>query len=298
MPPLRSLFRSPSGFLRTYAHNLRQRLVCILFTTLIVFALTAIYTFSRTKLYQSSAVLLRTDPTSSGSHPRMESDGLNCCEIELNSYEDVLRSQSMSQKIAERITGEDLRQFMAPYRKDNLREPVTPVEVLTRNLKVSWHGDSMKTEVSYRHPDRQIAARVANLFVDEFINGLNENLQGGYRAIQFALHRAEQAHASVAQTIKEAHESNRLDTNYEELNRQLLISQENLSALKSRADEYSKKPIEPLPIRILNRATPAIENDYAVPNVPLYLSAGAIGGLLLGIGLATSLSLIAARPKK
>ena len=64
------------------AFNLHQRLVCILIVALAVFASTASYTFSRTKLYESSALIQRAAPTPPN-HPRVESDGLiptpHCC---------------------------------------------------------------------------------------------------------------------------------------------------------------------------------------------------------------------------
>jgi capsular exopolysaccharide synthesis family protein len=82
---------------------------------------------------------------------------------------EVLSSGAIIQKVAERITGEDMRQFMAPYEKGKGSDPVTPLEVLGENRKIIPKRLSLMINVVYRHPDRLIAAKVANLFVDEFI---------------------------------------------------------------------------------------------------------------------------------
>jgi succinoglycan biosynthesis transport protein ExoP len=157
------------GF-RDYALILRERMWYILVVFLVVFSSALVYTFSQTKIYQSSASLqiYRSDPTVMKNVEAVVDNTVRGTE-DLNTVVEVLSSGAIIQKVAERITGEDMRQFMAPYEKGKGSDPVTPLEVLGENRKIIPKRLSLMINVVYRHPDRLIAAKVANLFVDEFI---------------------------------------------------------------------------------------------------------------------------------
>jgi succinoglycan biosynthesis transport protein ExoP len=157
------------GF-RDYALILRERMWYILVVFLVVFSSALVYTFSQTKIYQSSASLqiYRSDPTVMKNVEAVVDNTVRGAE-DLNTVVEVLSSGAIIQKVAERITGEDMRQFMAPYEKGKGSDPVTPLEVLGENRKIIPKRLSLMINVVYRHPDRLMAAKVANLFVDEFI---------------------------------------------------------------------------------------------------------------------------------
>lgn len=156
--------------LQDYLLILRERIWYILVVFLVVLSSTIVYTFSQTKLYQSMASLqiFRSDPKVLPNTTEIVNNDVRGQE-DINTLVKILESGNIVQKVSERLTGDDLRQFMAPYEKQKDGVPITPVEVLTQNRIISPQVASLIIGIGYKHPDRFIAAKVANLFVDEFI---------------------------------------------------------------------------------------------------------------------------------
>ncbi len=185
------------GF-RDYALILRERIWYIIVVFLVVFSSALVYTFSQTKIYQSvaSVHILRSGPTVMQVQ-QVVNDDIRGTE-DLNTVVEVLSSGAIIQKVAERITGDDMRKFMAPYEKGRGSDPVTPLEVLGENRKVVPKRLSLVINVVYRHPDRQMAARVANLFVDEFIAyNSRVRIDDSLKAVEELKIRAEQQERTV-----------------------------------------------------------------------------------------------------
>lgn len=206
------------GF-RDYTLILRERIWYIIVVFLVVFSSALVYTFSQTKIYQSAASvqIFRSTPTVMNVKEVMESD-IRGAE-DLNTVVEVLSSGVIIQKVAERITGEDMRQFMAPYEKGKGADPVTPLEVLGGNRKVIPKRLSLVINVVYRHPDRQIAAKVANLFVDEFITyNTRVRIDESMKAVEELKIRAEQQERTVKDLANELQ-------NYREKNNMISLDQ-------------------------------------------------------------------------
>ncbi|HTJ78285.1 MAG TPA: polysaccharide biosynthesis tyrosine autokinase [Rariglobus sp.] len=158
------------GF-RDYTLILRERIWYVVVVFLVVFSSVLVYTFSQTKIYQSTASIqiFRRDPTVMKNVEEVMSNTVSNAE-DLNTVVGVLSSNVIVQNVAQRITGDDLRQFMAPYEKDRRSDdPVTPIEVLGKNRVIVPERLSLIINIQYRHPDRLVAAKIANMFVDEFI---------------------------------------------------------------------------------------------------------------------------------
>ncbi|MDF3057520.1 MAG: ptk [Rariglobus sp.] len=186
------------GF-RDYALIMRERIWYIIVVFLVVFSSALVYTFSQTKIYQSvaSVHILRSGPKVMNEVEQVVDETVRGTE-DLNTVVEVLSSGSIIQKVAERITGEDMRLFMAPYEKGKGSDPVTPLEVLGENRKVIPKRLSLVINVVYRHPDRQIAAKVANLFVDEFIAYSSRvRIDDSLKAVEELKIRAEQQERTV-----------------------------------------------------------------------------------------------------
>ncbi len=154
---------------KDYLLILRERIWYIVVAFLVVFSSAILYTLSQTKLYDSvaSVQIFRRDPTIMQVQAVMDNE-IRSAE-DLNTQVKILESAAIIQKVAERLTGDDLRRFMAPYEKENASDPVLPIEILAENRKIIPQRLSLLIQVQYRHPDRLIAAKVTNLFVDEFI---------------------------------------------------------------------------------------------------------------------------------
>ncbi len=156
------------GF-QDYVLILRERVWYILVVFLLVFSSAVVYTFTRTKDYMSvaSVQIFRRDPVV------MQIQGVVDNEIrsaeDLNTQVKVLESLTIVKNVADRLTGEDLRQFLAPYRKENSDdEPIDAARIIFSNRKVVPVRLSLIIQVQYTHPDKFVAAKVANLFLDEF----------------------------------------------------------------------------------------------------------------------------------
>lgn len=153
-----------------YLLILRERIWYIIVVFLVVLSSAMVYTFSQTRLYESYATLqiFRSNPhVLPGSTDIVDEDVRG--PEDLNTLVKILEAGAIVQKVADRLTGEDLRQFMNPYENAKSGIILTAQEVLAENRIITPQLNSLVVAIGYRHPDRFIAAKVANLFVDEFI---------------------------------------------------------------------------------------------------------------------------------
>lgn len=152
-----------------YLLILRERIWYIVVVFLVVFSSSLVYTLSDTKIYQSQATvqIFRRDPTVMQVQQVVDTD-IRSAE-DLNTQIKVIESGSIIQRVAERLTGEDLRAFLAPY--DKTTADLTFVgEVLARNRKVIPQRLTLVVTVAYQHPDRFVAAKVANFFAEAYLD--------------------------------------------------------------------------------------------------------------------------------
>jgi succinoglycan biosynthesis transport protein ExoP len=184
--------------MQDYVLILRERAWYIALVFTLIFSAATIFTFTRTPLYQSvaSVQVFRRDQVVM----QVQSVGDN--EIrsaeDLNTQVKVLESFAIIQRVADRLTGEDLKAFLAPYRKDSAEVPVTPAEVIFKNRKIVPIRMSLVLQVQYSHPDKFIAAKIANLFIDEYI-AYNSRLriEDSMKAVDDLKERAEQQKKKV-----------------------------------------------------------------------------------------------------
>ena len=101
--------------LNDYLLILRERIWYVVVVFLVVFSSALVYTFSQTKIYESSASvqILRQDPRVMQTEAVVDTT-IRSTE-DLNTLVRVMESALIIERVNQRITGEDLRQFMAPY---------------------------------------------------------------------------------------------------------------------------------------------------------------------------------------
>ena len=192
------------GF-RDYVLILRERIWYIIVVFLVIFSSALVYTLSQTKMYQANASvqIFRNDPTIMKGVVDVVQNNVSNTE-DLNTVVEVLKSAAIIQKVSERITGDDLRQFMAPYEKGKGGDPVTPLDVLALNRKILPQRLSLLINIQYRHPDRLVAAKVANMFVDEFIAyNSRVRIDESMKAVEELKIRAEQQQRKVRELALE-----------------------------------------------------------------------------------------------
>jgi uncharacterized protein involved in exopolysaccharide biosynthesis len=128
-----------------------------------------LWPFGQTKIYQATAVLRfhGTDTITTMPDHTLVSSHLVGPE-EVNTFLATFYSKSALDNVTARLTGADLRQFMAPYKTSGAStRPLS--DILSENLKVAQQRGNFLINVQYRHPDPLVAAKVANLFAEESI---------------------------------------------------------------------------------------------------------------------------------
>ncbi len=153
-----------------YLLILRERIWYIIVVFLVVFSSSLVFTLSEPKIYQSSATvqIFRRDPTIMPGVQQVMDNDIRSAE-DLNTQIKVIESFTIVQRVADRIKGDDLRAFLAPYEKSTA-DTVFVADVIHRNRKVLPQRLTLVVMVAYQHPDRFVAAKVANLFAEEYLN--------------------------------------------------------------------------------------------------------------------------------
>lgn len=184
--------------MQDYVLILRERVWYIVLVFALVFSAAAIYTFTRVPLFQSvaSVQVLRGDPVVMQVQAVVNND-IRSAE-DLNTQVKVLESFAIVQRVSERLTGEDLKSFLAPYQKEGRADPVNPAAIIFSNRKIVPVRLSLVLQVQYTHPDKFIASKVANLFIDEYI-AYNSRLriEDSMKAVDDLKERAEQQKKKV-----------------------------------------------------------------------------------------------------
>jgi len=158
--------------LTDYLLILRERVWYIVVVFLVVFSSALVYTLSETRVYQSGATIqiLRRDLTPMPGVQQVSESEIRSAE-DLNTQIKIIESSNLIRRVADRLKGDDLNGFLAPYQKTG---PVANVsgfvqDTISRNRKVVPQRLTLVVTVSYQHPDRIIAAKIANLFVEEYM---------------------------------------------------------------------------------------------------------------------------------
>ena len=152
-----------------YLLILRERIWYIVVVFLVVFSSTLVFTLSETKIYQSVATvqIFRRDPNIMQVQQMMDND-IRSAE-DLNTQIKILESSAMVNRVSDRIKGDLLKSFLAPYEKAT-GDAASVAEVIAKNRKVLAPRLNLVVGISYQHPDRLVASKVANLFAEEYLN--------------------------------------------------------------------------------------------------------------------------------
>ena len=153
-----------------YLLILRERIWYIVVVFLVIFSSSLVYTLSDTKIYQSAATvqILRREATPMQGIQQVTDNDIRSAE-DLNTQIKVIESVTIIKRVADRIKGDDLRAFLAPYDKSDT-DLTFVAETIAKNRKVIPQRLTLVVTVAYQHPDRFVAAKVANLFVEEYLN--------------------------------------------------------------------------------------------------------------------------------
>jgi hypothetical protein len=272
---------------------------------LATFAIVAAWVSGQTKIYSASATVQVLPPhggllSSRRPHytiPEMQAQAVG-----------ILKSAEVAQRTLDRLRngegggrGEEgdkgestdfFRRFMAPYQKSHFRPESSPIEILERNRRIIFFRKSLIFGVTFRHPDRFVAARVANLLAEEFHVcarlrqlGIDETfsiIERPYlRADQWADFRRENI-KELEREIREFRAPRRPRNPGRKIPEGLCP--ENRKALDELMARFPKTPpgsnVSVYP-RLILRAMPARKGEYVLPKIPAVLCAGAALGCCL-----------------
>jgi capsular exopolysaccharide synthesis family protein len=135
---------------------------------IVVFAAVLIYTYTRIPVYESISTveIYRRNPTVMQVQQVMDNE-VRSAE-DLNTQVNILKSTTIMQRVADKLTGDDLKRFMAPYETGH-GTPPTVLRLLELNREIVPQRLSLIVAIQYRHPDKNMAVKIANLFADEYI---------------------------------------------------------------------------------------------------------------------------------
>jgi capsular exopolysaccharide synthesis family protein len=121
------------------------------------------------KIYESTATvqIFRRDPTIIPGQQVVDTD-IRSAE-DLNTQVKVLESSAIVDTVAARLTGDDLRAFLAPFDKGGAEKPDV-IRILKRDRHIVPQRLTLMVAISYDHPDRMVAAKVANLFAEAYLD--------------------------------------------------------------------------------------------------------------------------------
>jgi capsular exopolysaccharide synthesis family protein len=185
----------PQRSFRDYFLMFRERIWYLLVAFFIIFSGSILYTFNKTKQYTAVAQvqLFRDDSSALGQTVEMEQNQIRGSE-DLNTQISLLQSSTIIKGVEQRLQDETRERFMAPYTDTlSLSGPLSPLEVLGRNRQIVPQRMSLMINIAYTHPYPDIAAEVANLFAQEYIDyNLKLNIDASMKAVEDLRIRAEQ----------------------------------------------------------------------------------------------------------
>jgi capsular exopolysaccharide synthesis family protein len=185
----------PQRSFKDYVLLFRERIWYLIVAFFIILLGSVLYTVTKTKLYTAVAKiqLLRDDPSPLQPITDLEPNKILGAE-DFNTQIDILNSITIIRRVEERLKADELEEFMAPYKDKTMAGVlVTPVDILFKNRKIAPQRMGFTVSVSFTHPDPVIAARIANLFAEEF-SDYNQmlNIDSSIKAVQALKERVEQ----------------------------------------------------------------------------------------------------------
>jgi capsular exopolysaccharide synthesis family protein len=230
--------------LRDYLLILRERMWLVIVVFLAVFLASLIYTLTATKLYTSAASIeiLARDPVVMKVQEVRDNDIRG--PEDLNTEVKILESSSLAQKVAQRLTPDELKRLMLPYEKEGSGDPVVPETILYKYRKILPARMTRVIQVIYTNPDPDIAARVANLFVEEFINyNVRWRVDESLKAVEDLKIRAEQQ-AKKVQELGNSLQDYREKQNMVSLDERKDIVTEKLKALGTEVTQANARLVD------------------------------------------------------
>ncbi len=166
----------PQRSLQDYLLIVRERIWWIIVLFVLALLFTTLVVLNQTPLYKSVATVeVKRKANTVVQFEEVESQELRGAE-DFNTEVKILESLSIIEEVSARFKGDERGRFLKPYLKGRGPAEVPVSLVLYENRKIIPQRLTRIIAVEYVHPDPEIAAKAANLFVDEYI-GFNQRKQ-------------------------------------------------------------------------------------------------------------------------
>ena len=165
----------PNRTFRDYMMILRERWAYILITAFIILAGVILYTLRVTPIYMSMArvqILRDADVAIDGPGSTERSRNFTILSMEdFNTQVKILESNEIVRAVKSRMKEDEMVRFMAPYNDMFTLGPrKTEEELLAENRTIAPERMSLIIRIAFEHPDPDMAATIANLFAQEYLN--------------------------------------------------------------------------------------------------------------------------------
>jgi polysaccharide biosynthesis transport protein len=162
---------TPTRSVRDYLLILRERIWWLGVTAFVIFTAFVLYATHKTPEYTAFATLEMQR------HVADTLTGSSDATAQISSSEDfltrveALKSQDIVQRVADAMTDEDRKLLMAPFQSNSpLAQPQSIVQILGGSRRdIAPERLTTDVVVSFKHPNKEIAARVANLYAEQFV---------------------------------------------------------------------------------------------------------------------------------
>lgn len=165
----------PNRTFRDYMMILRERWAYIVITAFIILAGVILYTLRVTPIYMSMArvqILRDADAAIDGPGSTEKSRNFAILSMEdFNTQVKILESNEIIRAVKSRMKEDEIVRFMAPYNDMFTLGPrKTEEELLAENRTIAPERMSLIIRIVFEHPDPDMAATIANLFAQEYLN--------------------------------------------------------------------------------------------------------------------------------
>jgi capsular exopolysaccharide synthesis family protein len=226
---------------RDYITILRERLWYVVILFLVVQLASVAYTVSATKQYTAAASIQILPRDAVVMKVQEVRDGDLRSPEDLGTQVKILESDAIVQKVASRLTPEESKSLLAPFVKGADGDPIAPEEILSRGRKVLPVRMTRILQIAFTHPDPDVAAKMANYFVEEYMNyNVRWRVDESMRAVEDLKVRAEEQSKKV-QELGNALQQYRESHNMVSLDQRKDIVTEKLKALNTFLTEATSR---------------------------------------------------------
>jgi len=194
--------------IRDYLVILRERIWYLLLTFFVIFGAFILYLVNATAVYSATGsmqVLKAPSGVSTSITGGVDSTQLVADSTDFNTRIRLMETRDVAERVANMMTDDEKKAFLAPYKGNNPLAPETPLpERLLRSRSVTTGRQAYIIQVSVEHPNAALAAKVADYFLQAFIDyNAALNVDKASRSVETLVENRRQQSAKVADLQKQ-----------------------------------------------------------------------------------------------